>query len=209
MDHNELVTSRAAWWWAWSLGAVCVVLAVVGSVLAVIGDPTLNDLDYGVSFHVVFLVFAALGVVVALRRPGNTIGWLLLVSGLLWELAGVLAGYAYYSLFAEPGSLPGGTYAAWVLSWLWIPTLGIVPFLFLLFPDGQVAVRSLTADRVAGRRGSRVDVRSVDLWRRARWRTPRGPESVRHDGCETSRWRLQRPPETLCSPWRSSPRSSW
>ena len=51
-------------------------------------------------------------------------------------------------MFAEPGSLPGGTVAAWVLSWLWIPTLGIVPFLFVLFPDGQL--RSGPSRLIAG-----------------------------------------------------------
>ena len=37
---------------------------------------------------------------------------------------------------------PGGIFAAWVLSWLWIPTLGMVPFLFALFPEGRPLSRS-------------------------------------------------------------------
>ena len=195
------MTSRAAGWWAWSLGGVCVVLAVVGSVLNVIGDPTLNDFDYDVSFHVVFLVFAALGVVRRAASTGEPIGWLLLVSGLLWELAGVFAGYANYSLFAEPGSLSGGTDAAWVLSWLWIPTLGIVPFLFVLFPDGRL--RSGPSRLIAGLTAVAVVLTLVGrALRRARWRTLLGSRIRTGRPLRAERWRSQRPPEMFWSPWR-------
>jgi DNA-binding SARP family transcriptional activator len=122
----------------WAAVALAVVLAVVGSVLNVIGRPRSTDLDYEVVFFVGFLAFTLVGAFVASRRPANPIGWLLVVSGLLWELAGVLAGYANEALFARPDSLPGGTFAAWVVSWLWIPTLVVLPLVFVLFPDGRV-----------------------------------------------------------------------
>jgi hypothetical protein len=129
---------RAARWSAWSLCCLSIALAVTGASLKVGGHPADADLDYDVAFFVVFLVFTAVGAVVAARRPENALGWLLLVQGLLWELAGVVAGYANYALFTRTGAgWPGGTTAAWVLSWLWIPTLGMVPFLFVLFPEGR------------------------------------------------------------------------
>jgi len=128
----------AARWVAGALSVVSFVLAVAGSWLDFIGDPFSSDLDYGVGFFAVFLVFTLVGALIAFRRSENAVGWFLIVEGLLWQLAGVLAAYANYSLFVEPGSLPGGSLAAWVLNWVWIPTLGIVPFLFLLFPDGRL-----------------------------------------------------------------------
>ncbi len=46
--------------------------------------------------------------------------------------------YAYYSLMARPGQLPGGEAAAWVVSWLWVVHSGLFAFLGLLFPDGRL-----------------------------------------------------------------------
>ena len=57
---------------------------------------------------------AAVGAVVAARRPENPIGWLLSASGLLVGV-GLLAGqYAYYALVVRPGELPGGTAMLWL-----------------------------------------------------------------------------------------------
>jgi Bacterial transcriptional activator domain len=136
-----LVRRSRVRWLAWSLCGVSIALAGAGSVLNVVGDPVAVELDYEVIFFGGFLIFTLVGGLIALRRPGSPIGWLLLVHGLLWQLAGVLAGYANYSLFTWAGSLPGGTFAAWVLSWVWIPTFGMIPFLFLLFPDGRPPAR--------------------------------------------------------------------
>ena len=128
----------AARWVAGALSVLSLGLAAAGIWLDFLGDPSSSDLDYGVAFFAVFLVFTLVGALIAFRRPDNPVGWLLIVEGLLWQLAGVLAAYANHSLFVAPGSLPGGPIAAWFLNWVWIPTLGIVPFLFLLFPDGRV-----------------------------------------------------------------------
>src|SRR3712207_4382848 len=68
----------------------------------------------------------------------NYIGWLFCSIGLL---AGVLlfcGEYAYYSLLARPGSLPGGEAMAWIDSWLWVVHVGLFAFLGLVFPDGRL-----------------------------------------------------------------------
>jgi hypothetical protein len=46
--------------------------------------------------------------------------------------------YAIYSLLAEPGSLPAGELASWLYSWPWVPGLGLIVFLGLLFPNGRL-----------------------------------------------------------------------
>jgi hypothetical protein len=56
-------------------------------------------------------------------------------------LAGVLhfsAEYAIYAVLAAPGSLPGDQAAAWLFSWVRVPTVSVMVFLFLLFPDGRL-----------------------------------------------------------------------
>jgi hypothetical protein len=85
-----------------------------------------------------FLAFVVVGAVVASRRPRNAVGWILLAEGLLWLLPSAAAGYAAYALFARPGGLPAGRIAAWLLNWGWVPPLGLLPFFFLLFPDGRL-----------------------------------------------------------------------
>ena len=109
------VTTRAV---AWSLLGVSAVLAIVGGWLGVIGHPAISGLDYGVVFCVAFLGFSVVGALVVSRVPRNPVGWLLLVQGLSWELAAVMAGYANYALFASDGALPAGRWAAWAVNWL-------------------------------------------------------------------------------------------
>ena len=46
--------------------------------------------------------------------------------------------YAIYTLLAAPGSLPAGEAASGVYSWLWVPSLGLLVFLSLLFPNGRL-----------------------------------------------------------------------
>src|SRR5215218_1359345 len=43
-----------------------------------------------------------------------------------------------YTLLAAPGSLPAGELATWFYSWLWVPNLGLLVFLSLLFPNGRL-----------------------------------------------------------------------
>ena len=84
------------------------------------------------------LTEGALGLAITFRQPRNAVGWIFLVSGACagsYELAQMYSAYAY---FVHPG-LPGGEWAAWLGSWLWLPTTGLIPtFLFLVFPDGRL-----------------------------------------------------------------------
>jgi signal transduction histidine kinase len=83
---------------------------------------------------------AAVGALIATKRPRSSIGWILVVGAL--SLAIVLAAQAYglVALEAHPGSLPGGSWAALIAS-QW-------PFFFawplavaFVFPDGRLPTR--------------------------------------------------------------------
>jgi len=58
--------------------------------------------------------------------------------GLSWGVAHFTSEYATYALLAAPGSLPAAEAAAWIYSWVWVPALGIIVFLPLLFPTGRL-----------------------------------------------------------------------
>jgi signal transduction histidine kinase len=100
----------------------------------------------GWSFQNVFDIIVnagvpVLGIVIASRRPENAIGWLLLAAGLALGLTGFSRAYALHVLVAEPGSLPGGQVAGWIANAIWPIPVGMLPFLFLLFPTGRLSSR--------------------------------------------------------------------
>jgi DNA-binding SARP family transcriptional activator len=128
-------------WVAWSLSGLAAALFAGFAVLSAAGSPArgpgVGAVD--VAVFVVFLAYAAVGALVASRRPGNPIGWLLLCQGVLFELTAFSLGYVKHGLFARPGSLPAAPGMAWVGQWIWIPEFFTVPALFfLLFPDGRL-----------------------------------------------------------------------
>jgi hypothetical protein len=88
-----------------------------------------------------FLVFAALGVLIAASRPQNPIGWMFTASGFLVLFAGFAAEYALYALYTNPGSLPAGAVMAWASTWLWLIGAGLVVLIVLLLPNGRLASR--------------------------------------------------------------------
>jgi signal transduction histidine kinase len=90
---------------------------------------------------VAILASVGVGLVVALRRPSNPIGWLLLGNGLVLGWSGGLPGdYAGYAL-EHPGTLPGGRLAAVWDTDAW-PLLfaGVVAIAFV-FPEGRLPSR--------------------------------------------------------------------
>jgi DNA-binding SARP family transcriptional activator len=128
-------------WVAWSLFGLAAALLGGFAVLSTAGSPAhgprVGAVD--VLVFVLFLAYAAVGALVASRRPANPVGWLLLCQGLLFEFTAFSLGYVKHGLFARPGSLPAATWMAWVGQWIWIPQFFAIPaLLFLLFPDGRL-----------------------------------------------------------------------
>ena len=96
------------------------------------GDP-LGDIGFVLSFA----MFPVIGYVLAIRRPENSIGWLLLGIGTFFGLTAILTSLGEYLLYA------GDRDQALVLlafdSPSWVPIVVLpVTFLLLLFPDGHL-----------------------------------------------------------------------
>jgi hypothetical protein len=112
---------------AWLLLGVYVAL-----VLAAVALVVLQDADPGVLGVVGFAAFAAAGALIALRQPGNAVGWLLLAIAISFSLGEV--GQGYVEDAGNPGRVAVAI-AASAMSNVWF-TLSLV-FLPLLFPHGR------------------------------------------------------------------------
>jgi hypothetical protein len=131
---------------AWSLCVLCVVLAVASLILALLNGRTLGEifLAWGSStggeggLAALIVSFSAVGALIASHRPENLIGWIFLAVGFFYGLLSAGEQYAIYALLTNPGALPLGAEASWLMQWIWAPGLGLIlVFLPLLFPDGH------------------------------------------------------------------------
>ena len=113
---------------AWGLLAVYVALAAAAVVLVAFEGADIDALG-----AVLFGAFAGVGTLIALRRPDNAVGWLLLGTAIFFAAGEV--GEAYV---VEPPH-PGQVWVAWLSTFttnVWFSVALI--FLPLLFPDGRL-----------------------------------------------------------------------
>jgi hypothetical protein len=119
---------------ALALGGLVALLAVVLVPLAIAARHNpLTDLGEGIAITV---PFAAVGVLVARRQPGNVIGWLM-ISPALFYLLGTAAGLYAVIEYRLGHSLPFGPVAL-LLYQAWLPMVALFPLVILLFPDGRL-----------------------------------------------------------------------
>ena len=128
---------------------ICVMsllLVVASGVLLVVNGFAPLVFDWGtvynpIAFVPVSVAFPIVGVLIAVRKPSNAVGWLCLLTGLANSMSGFAGEYGLYLLERAPdGSL--AAFLAWFSYWSWV--VYIVPigvFLVLLFPDGKLPSR--------------------------------------------------------------------
>jgi signal transduction histidine kinase len=85
------------------------------------------------------LGFATAGLLIAVRQPGNAIGWIFLGAAVAVGLGALTGSYADNWVDDRTGSETLGKTAAWYADLGWMPFI-LVPttFLLLLFPDGHL-----------------------------------------------------------------------
>jgi hypothetical protein len=113
-------------------------LAVAIAALALAGGFVLDPSDVdSLYLPPIAIPFLAVGALLALKRPGNPIGWLFLAFGLVASLDYAAEQYSQKALAAHP-HLAGADVATSVAAHLWHPFFGLFVFAFLLFPDGNL-----------------------------------------------------------------------
>ena len=134
--NGRPLRARVASWLALLLWALCVLLLALGVFFAYLRSFATGFSEYLPNLVVGTLSFSTVGALVAYKRPGNPIGWLLCATGLLEALTAFGGEYGTYALVA--GSLPGGVFTLWLASWVWLAAGSVVLFAFVLFPDGRL-----------------------------------------------------------------------
>jgi hypothetical protein len=122
-------------WSIWVFSALFGATALVITALSV--SAGVSFLDFGAALNAVAIAaaFATVGTLVASRRPGNPVGWIMCTMGLLFALSGLGDSYAAYALYSGSEQLPGAAFAAWVSTTT--AAILVFPLLLLLFPDGR------------------------------------------------------------------------
>ena len=136
------ITARAASRLAWSLWALTVILTALSLLLLVLNlrYPNTYIPNYWLG-NALVVIDATVGAVVASRRPENSVGWLLCLSGVAVSTSTFTSLYAIYALLARPGSLPMGEASAWIAAWILPIIIGLQISYLLLFPTGRLPSR--------------------------------------------------------------------
>jgi hypothetical protein len=85
-------------------------------------------------------VFGVVGFVVAWRKPGNPLGWLLLAAVAFLVVSGDAGAYGVADYRLRNGGLPAGWLAV-LLQPGWAPAIALFGLTVLLFPDGRLPGR--------------------------------------------------------------------
>ena len=165
-------------------------LATVAFIMAMNVVFLLNGQVGSIAFSMIptllLLDMSVVGGLLAIRRPGNAIGPLLLGAGLL---AAVSFGAGYYANLDDlmgQGRLPFVVPVAWIGAWTFVPAIGLmVVFLPMLFPTGH-----LPGPRWRILAGVVIVALSIGTCsrprRRGRWATPTG--SSTRSACRRRFW---------------------
>ena len=120
------------------IGVICALFFGAGVWFSVlVGRGPDESLTEAIVLSVALYAYLAVGLVLLRKLPRNPLGWTMTAVGFLTSVGTLATSYSEYAL-APPGhDVPLATFAAWINSWWWFPTITMV-FLFvpLLFPNG-------------------------------------------------------------------------
>lgn len=125
------------------LAALALWLAAVGptvyGLIAVLpGLVSPEEAVFSAAFLLIFLTFPSVGLVIAIRRPGNVIGWILLLMGLGFVASNFAYDYASTSL-ASGFRSPAVLLAAWFNEQTFSIIFVGLTIVFLTFPTGRLS----------------------------------------------------------------------
>ena len=124
--------------WPWILAAAAVGLVALACVLSALAAPHGDAWWQFVLAAAAVVASGGVGLLVAVRRPGHPIGWLLLTNALLLATIGVAEGYSAYAVAERPGALPGPEWAVLWAQSSWPLLFAVLIAVAFVFPDGHL-----------------------------------------------------------------------
>lgn len=134
---------------SWPIAGIAVCLCLASLLLTAAGTASLilpgtelipdrpSTIDF-LTFSLTFVAFPTIGLIVALKRPANPLGWLFLIIGLGVTVSVAAGEYADRHIHVG-ADLPAVDVVAWLGTWSWMVTLGLaLTFAVLLFPTGRL-----------------------------------------------------------------------
>jgi len=124
-----------------ALSGLAVVSVAAALVAQLLYPPGAMDTFTALIFTLAVASMAGVGAFLAIRVPGNRVGWLLLGAGSMLA-AGVLCGAYMLGSIADGGTWPLTAYTGWAADVLWVPPIVVVAAgVPMLFPDGHLPSR--------------------------------------------------------------------
>jgi len=124
---------------AWAVACVTVAsLAPAYRLLSLVGAEGSPEIAATAPVALAVVSAAAVGALVASRRPRHPVGWLLLGVGLAVVVSVLSEPYVKYGLLVRPGSVPGARSLVPLLYSTWLVGLGCAGFVLLLTPTGSL-----------------------------------------------------------------------
>ena len=137
------LVARGLW-----VAVVILSLAEGAMIVATLQASALDQWGFRGNEALLALAWGSIGALIAVRKPRNRIGWLLLALSLVNAVQGVVD---QYPVLAAALRLPGAEWARWASAWIWvIPSTGFLAFVPLIFPDGRLPSSGWRAAVVLG-----------------------------------------------------------
>jgi hypothetical protein len=131
-----VASSRTERVFYWVAAATIVAGLAVGSLALASAWPPKTVAFAFTGFQVpLAIAFGGMGLLLVRRRPGNRIGWLLVLEAVMSTIHFAFDQLAIAGL--PPGSPASEPLVAWISNWIWLVAISPLPVVFLLFPDGR------------------------------------------------------------------------
>jgi two-component system NarL family sensor kinase len=131
---------------AWVLVGVAILLLSVGLTLSLVYIAQTGNtrplLSHQALIPLITLSYALLGGWIISRHPKHWIGWLYIITALLYSLMALTVGNTAFQSLSPTNPLPWSGWLNWLNRWIWVLAL-VLPFILVLlfFPDGRLLSR--------------------------------------------------------------------
>jgi hypothetical protein len=124
----------------WTVALAAGVAAFTLNAVNLSGNAGLTaPIGHDAAFTIWGVAYASVGGLIAARRPGNVVGWLLLAGGLTFAASSLAFEYANHAVAGRNGF--GAGFALWVAETPSVLPLVMIPLALMLFPDGRLPGR--------------------------------------------------------------------